>query len=275
MFITEDQFEGLELICRRSVVADFYLVGNGLEIGALFNPLPIPARCKVQYVDYKSLKENRARYPELANETIVETGIIDDGFILNKVENSSQDFIIANHALEHSPDAFGTLLRWFYKLKHKGIIYAAVPAAAKCFDNGRPITSMDHFMNDHKYFTSLNRKALLETTNQHIEEFLQISDKNIREGMGLADSDAEYKKRLNADLMTGLTTTLSKINTYEEAMTAHVTNVNRLYDIHYHTFTPSSYEALLQFFCNETGAKLENVIKNGTGEIIGVIRKVR
>lgn len=273
MFITDDEFEGLELICRRSVLAEFYLFGNGLEIGALFNPLPIPARCTVQYVDYKSQEENRVRYPELANQTIVKTDIIDDGFILNKVENNTQDFIIANHALEHSPDPFGTLLRWMSKLKQKGIIYAAVPVATKCFDNGRSITSIDHFINDHKYFTLLDKSALLKTTDQHIEEFLRVSDKNIREAMNMSDSDAEYKERLRTDLMTGLTDALNKINTYEDAITAHITHVNRLYDIHYHTFSPSSYETFLQFFCDQTGAKLQTVIKNATSEIIGVIKK--
>jgi hypothetical protein len=244
-----------------------------LEIGALFNPLPLPPRCTVQYVDYKSQEENRVRYPELANQTIVKTDIIDDGFILTKVENNTQDFIIANHALEHSPDPFGTLLRWMNKLKPNGIIYAAVPVAAKCFDNGRVITSIDHFINDHKYFTLLDKNALLETTNQHIQEFLRVSDKNIREAMGMADSDEEYKERLRTDLMTGLTDVLNKINTYEDAVTAHITHVNRLYDIHYHTFSPRSYDGFLQFFCNQTGAKLQTVIKNATGEIIGVIKK--
>ncbi len=275
MFITDDQFEGLEFICRRSVLADFYLFGSGLEIGALFKPLLIPARCSVQYVDYKSLEENRARYPELANETIVNTDIVDDGFILNKVENNSQDFIIANHALEHSPDPFGTLQRWLNKLKHKGIIYAAIPIAEKCFDKGRAITSIEHFIEDHRQFTALDTLALQRTTKQHIEEFLQIANKNIREANQMKDSDPEDNKRLCNDLMKGLKNALNGVQTYEDAITAHINNVNRIYDIHYHTFTPVSYEGFLQFFCDQAGAKLENVIKNGSGEAIGIIKKTR
>lgn len=273
-FIKSDEFEGAELYDHRPQIAEPYFTGNGTEIGALHKPLQVPAdHCKVQYVDYKTYEENRARYPELGNETIVNTDIIDDGFILNKVPDASQNFIIANHALEHSPDPFGTLLNWLGKLKTGGIIFAAIPIAEKCYDKGRPTTSLQHLMADHELFTTLNKKGILEVTKAHLWEFIVISDHNIRSSMGLKPAPKEDQINQCNGLMAGLEEKINKATSYADLITAHVLGINRIYDIHYHTFTPTSYEVFLRYFCSQTNSTLENVVKNGSGECIGIIRK--
>src|SRR5688500_16428418 len=204
-FINSDEFSGIELYCNRHMIAQFYLSGHGIEIGALHKPLQVPFnRCHVQYVDYKNYDENRARYPELANETIVQTDIIDNGFVLEAVSDNSQDFIIANHALEHSPDPYGTLLHWLSKLKPGGVIYAAIPIASMCYDKGRPITSLQHLVDDHDFFSSIDKNAILDVTKDHIQEFICISDKNIRESMGLEPATRDRQLEKCNDLMKGL-----------------------------------------------------------------------
>ena len=107
----DDEFNEKDTICHREEIARD-LRGSGIEIGALHKPLKIQKYATVKYLDYKSKIENEQRYPELVDFEIVETHIIDDGFVLNNVELNSLDFIIANHALEHSPDALGTLEKW-------------------------------------------------------------------------------------------------------------------------------------------------------------------
>lgn len=274
-FIQENEYKGVELVCSRAAVARFYLTGSGLEIGALHKPLQISLdRCSIKYVDYKSLAENRQRYPELANDTIVNTDIIDDGFILKKVADASQDFIIANHALEHSPDPFGTLLKWLVKLRTNGIIYVTVPISEKCYDKGRPTTTLEHLIADHGHFKSMNKEQILKITEAHIREFLMISDRNIREMNGMQDAAWQEKEQLLNDLIAGLKPVIASAGNYDELMNAHINKINRIYDIHYHTFTPKSYEAFLQYFCGQTNAGLENVVKNGNGECIGIIRKM-
>jgi hypothetical protein len=273
-FIDRDDFSGIELYCNRHMIAQFYLSGNGIEIGALHKPLQVPFnRCHVQYVDYKNYEENRARYPELANETIVQTDIIDNGFVLEAVSDNSQDFIIANHALEHSPDPYGTLLNWMSKLKPGGVIYAAIPIASTCYDKGRPITSLQHLVDDHDFFSSADKNAILDVTKDHIWEFISISDKNIRESMGLEPATRESQLELCNGLMSGLVQEFHSAKTYAELINAHVHHINKLYDIHYHTFTPRSYEIFLRYFTDQTHSVVENVIKNGSGECIGIIRK--
>ena len=117
---------------------------------------------------------------ELIGHNIVNTDVVDDGFILNKFPDRSLDFVIANHALEHSPDPYGTLLRWRRKLRRRGLLYFALPIAEKCYDRGRPLTSLDHLIEDHRLFTALATDQILEVTREHLREFMQISDANIR-----------------------------------------------------------------------------------------------
>ena len=145
----DDIWRDADMVSRRETLAQRFLCGRGIEIGALHKPLTMPKDVRVEYVDYKTLEENRARYPELSAEPIVETHIVDDGFVLSKFEAKSVDFIVANHALEHSPDAYGTLARWAEKTRAGGILYFAVPIADRCFDRGRELTSTrDDFTSD-------------------------------------------------------------------------------------------------------------------------------
>jgi predicted SAM-dependent methyltransferase len=52
---------------------------------------------------------NRKLYPELKSRKFIEPDIIDDGEKLSRIEDASQDFIIANHFLEHCEDPIGTV----------------------------------------------------------------------------------------------------------------------------------------------------------------------
>jgi len=273
-FIREDEFSGVEQICNRAAIAAFYLRGNGIEIGALHKPLKVDdTKASVKYVDYKSLEENRKRYPELADEAIVHTDIIDDGFVLSEIKDNSVDFIIANHALEHSPDPLGTLTVWHNRIKPGGVIYVTVPMAELCYDKGRAITTIDHMYNDQLDFQSINKRRILKKTQEHILDFITISGNNIRTMNSLGPITEEEKSKLTRSLMKGLKEEMGKVNTYAGLMYAHISKINRVYDIHYHTFSPYSYEYLLTAFCRNTNARLENVIKNGNGECIGIIRK--
>ena len=274
VFILSDEFEGIELLDNRELIARFYLRGNGVEIGALHKPLKVDqSKASVVYVDYKSLTENRERYPELEKEEIVNTDIIDDGFVLATVDDEHFDFLVANHALEHSPDPLGTLGVWLSKIKQGGVLYMAVPIAAKCYDNGREITSLKHFYEDLEEFRSLNKKRVMKKTKAHILDFISISGNNIRVMNKLGPVTDQERSKLVAKLIERLQEKMNGVFDYQGMIDAHVSGVNRKYDIHYHTFTPTSYEQMLSSFCRDMKATLENVIKNGNGEAIGIIRR--
>lgn len=133
----------------RKVLADTFLAGEGIEIGALHLPLRVPRAARVRYVDRMPVLELRQHYPELANETLVPVEIIDDGEKLTTFENELQDFIIANHFLEHAQDPIGTIHRLLQVLRPQGILYLAVPDKRFTFDVGRPLTTLDHLIRDY------------------------------------------------------------------------------------------------------------------------------
>jgi hypothetical protein len=74
-----------------------YRRGSGLEIGALNNPLRLFNGANVLYVDRKAVDELRSEFPQLKDSSLVDIDIIDDGERLNTIEDSSVDFVIANH----------------------------------------------------------------------------------------------------------------------------------------------------------------------------------
>lgn len=133
----------------RLLLSSFYLQGQGLEVGALHEPLQLSSKAQVKYVDRLSVTDLRRHYPELNSLNLVNVDIIDDGEHLTTVPNSSQDFIVANHMLEHCKNPIQTLQSFLSKLKQGGIIYAAIPDKRYCFDRDRPLTTFTHLIDDY------------------------------------------------------------------------------------------------------------------------------
>ncbi len=124
----------------RGDLADKFLHGSGLEIGALQRRLPVPSRCKVTYVDRMPLADLLLHYPELRGLPIQKPDLIDDGETLAQVAAESQDFVVANHFLEHCENPIETLLNFARVLKPGGMLYMAVPDKRFTFDIDRPVT---------------------------------------------------------------------------------------------------------------------------------------
>lgn len=134
---------------KRRVMSKFYLRGRGIEIGALHRPLPVRMGTKVYYVDRYDRKNLRKEYPELRSYNLVKVDITDDGEKLDKIASGSQDFIIANHFLEHCRNPLGTLETFLDRIKKDGILYIIVPDKRFTFDNKRDITSFAHIVRDY------------------------------------------------------------------------------------------------------------------------------
>lgn len=139
---------GLSVDVRRRLAIRF-IRGRGIEIGGLHNPLWLPPWAHVTYVDRLTEAELRRHYPELSALPLVKVDLIDDGEKLAKFEPSTQDFIIANHFLEHTQDPIGTIRRHLEVLRPGGILFLAVPDKRFTFDKGRPETEFAHVLRDH------------------------------------------------------------------------------------------------------------------------------
>lgn len=134
---------------NRFLVAQKYLKGEGIEIGALHTPLKKPDGVNVKYVD-RFKKENLVfHYAELNKEEIVETDIVDDCERLLTFKNDSQDFIIANHVLEHCEDPILAMQNFLRIIKKGGFIFLCLPIKKYNIDSHRKTTSYFHFLTDH------------------------------------------------------------------------------------------------------------------------------
>lgn len=154
----------------REWAAHTYLAGEGVEIGALQNPLKLPPQARVRYVDRMSVPNLRQHYPELNDLNLVEVDLIDDGEKLTSLQNNSCDFLIANHFIEHCGDPIGTLKNFFRVVRPGGILYLAVPDKRYTFDRDRPVTPLAHLLEDHQYGPERSRQ-------QHFEEWVRLVNK--------------------------------------------------------------------------------------------------
>ena len=158
----------------REVIATIFLRGDGIEIGALHQPLRVPPAARVKYVDRMTVPELRRQYEELAGVPLVETDIIDNGEQLSTIGGNTQDFVIANHFLEHCQNPMQTFQNLFRVLKAGGILYVAVPDKRFTFDADRPCTTVEHIMRDFSEGPEWSRR-------QHFEEWSRLVNKRAGE----------------------------------------------------------------------------------------------
>lgn len=235
----------------RSLIARRHLRGEGLEIGALHAPIPVPEGVVVRFVDLFSRADNARRFPDLLHEEIIEPEYLEDGFELQSIPSDSQDFVIASHVLEHSPNPIQVLLDWSRVTRAGGVLYVIVPIAETCFDSGREETDLQHLIQDHALYAAGNHERIRERNRRHYYEWVSISERQIFEDQGHAfdpPSDDAIALRVQ-ELLDG--------------------NV----EIHFHTFSPDSFRALLDYFCEfcRAGSRVVECCAS-SNEVVGVIK---
>jgi SAM-dependent methyltransferase len=151
----------------RETIAAHFLRGAGLEIGALHRPLEMPPGALVRFVDMAPAEILRTRFPEVGHVTVPD--IVDNGETLATVPDGSQDFVVANHFLEHTEDPFSTLRTFLRVLRPGGFIFMAIPDKRWTFDAPRPITDLAHLLRDYREGPQSSRVA-------HYDEWLRIID---------------------------------------------------------------------------------------------------
>ncbi len=151
----------------RAEFAARFLFGEGLEIGPLHLPLTMPEQAKVSYVDRMAIEDLREEYPELAEWDLTPVDVIDDGERLAKIPASSQDFIVANHFLEHCENPIGTIETHLGKLRPGGVLFYAVPDKRYTFDFRRPVVHLQHMVADYEEGPERSRR-------EHYEEWSRL-----------------------------------------------------------------------------------------------------
>ncbi|QIF04465.1 methyltransferase domain-containing protein [Roseimicrobium sp. ORNL1] len=150
------------------------LKGEGIEIGALHYPLRVPPGVKVRYVDKRTKKENEDTFPELASKNIVETHWIGDGQWLEGMADESQDFVIANHMLEHCVNPLKTLEHFLRVLRPEGRLFIALPDKRFTFDVERPLTPFEHVLQDYRSNRQVEDREMYEEYRDFVDASFDV-----------------------------------------------------------------------------------------------------
>ncbi|QTD44861.1 methyltransferase domain-containing protein [Ottowia testudinis] len=160
----------------RELIAIEYLSGQGIEIGAFASPLKVPGNTKVAYLDryQPDQMEGELNVAGLTPKdfgfdpaALIVPDIVDDGESLSKVGDLTQDFVIANHVLEHFENPIKGFKNMLRVLKHGGILYLALPEMQHSFDRIRRPTPFEHVWRDYLEGPAWSRK-------QAFDEFARV-----------------------------------------------------------------------------------------------------
>jgi SAM-dependent methyltransferase len=203
------------------------LKGYGIEFGAATSPSPLPDNCIVDYADYFQVDDgcNRDFMGEFVSIKFL-TGLDE----MEGIKNSSFNFIINCHVIEHVPRTILALKKCYDKLKKGGILFMVVPHKEYTFDVLRPLTSLSHFIEDYNNY--IKERDVIHIVD-HFEHF------------------NEYEAKRN-NVIAG------RVNLFP--FIEYFLAGNKI-DIHYHTFTEENFTELLNYFNT-------NIARWGKTEII-------
>ncbi len=125
------------------------LAGDGIDIGALHEPAPLPPACRVRYVDALTRDEAIACFPEIDHARLVTPD-----FICNldraalPFPDDSLDFVVLSHVIEHVANPVRVIGEIFRVLRPAGRALIAAPDKRFTFDDSRALTPITMLLED-------------------------------------------------------------------------------------------------------------------------------
>lgn len=107
---------------------------------------------------------------------------------LQCIEDSSYEFVLSSHCIEHLANPLKGLAEWVRALKQDGLLVLIIPHKDGTFDHRRPVTSLEHLIQDFESQTD-------EGDMTHLEEILRLHDLSKDPGAGDFDSFQQRSKR--------------------------------------------------------------------------------
>ena len=232
-----------------------YLKGTGLEVGALHHPLEVLPGVTVRYVDLATREENIKKFPMIEPSGIVDTDYVEDGCELAGIQPGSQDFVIANHVLEHASNPLQALLAWIRVIRKDGIVFVTVPNGVKNFDRGRKITTVEHIVEDYELVRAGDTETFQQRNREHYKEFVEISIPNLHQVQrSLKTYDTESAR-----------------TTYIEKLLQESSN-----DAHFHVFSKASLTDLFNYIITSHApamSLLEVTSSRSDSEFVAILKK--
>ena len=119
---------------------------------------------------------------------------ITEGSELACLKESSYDFVLSSHNLEHMANPLKALYNWKRVLSSEGFMLLVLPDKNRTFDYRRPVTSLDHLCDDYTRGTG-------EDDTSHIEEFVTLWD---YKKYPIAKGADEHRQRYKDNYITRL-----------------------------------------------------------------------
>ena len=181
---------------RLAIYRDALLNKHGIEIGGpsrIFTDkgsLPIYSvvsaldGCNYSNVTIwnEEMEEGDGRYRYDAERTGHQ--FIREASDLKGIENGKYDFLLASHCLEHCANPIRTLTEWKRVVRPGGFLLIVLPHKNGTFDHRRPVTSLDHMIDDF-------RNEIGEDDLTHLDEILALHDFGADSASGTMESFKE------------------------------------------------------------------------------------
>lgn len=114
--------------------------------------------------------------------------IIAEGADLGCIRDGSYDFVAASHALEHFANPVRALREWRRVTRPGGALVLVLPDPSRTFDHWRPITTLDHMLDDYS-------RNVGEDDLTHLPEILALHDLSKDPAAGDPQAFEERSKR--------------------------------------------------------------------------------
>jgi len=156
-----------------------YIQGKcGLEIGGPSNVFrkgnPIPVYEEIERLDNCDFSQSTV-WAEHGQTFIIDSErelgktIFCEGSALDQVDDSTYDFVLSSHNLEHFANPVKALMEWRRVLKPGGALILVLPYYRDIFDHQRKPTSVEHMLDDFE-------QGIGEDDLTHLPEILEKHD---------------------------------------------------------------------------------------------------
>ena len=158
-----------------------YLSGEGLEIGgpsSIFSGRSIlPVYQLARSVDNCNFSSTTVFQGEIGVDgrtfryakNKVGLQFICEATDLGRIADERYDFVISSHTIEHISNPLRALLEWRRVLRPIGVLLLVCPHKERTFDHRRPMTRVDHLLEDYQKDTGENDLT-------HLPEIMQLHD---------------------------------------------------------------------------------------------------
>jgi SAM-dependent methyltransferase len=179
-----------EIHGARSAIAQMFLCGCGIEVGAGGRPFPLPDGVQCFYGDVRDRSELAGYF---GTDAVSLNGRI-DAQTMHEVPAGSQDFVISAHVIEHLYDPISAIRAAVRVLKPGGVFICVVPDMESTWDRTRPPTTLAHLLADS---VDGGQSSKLQAYTEHVKFVHPILT-----GEHLPESEIELRAR--ATMATGM-----------------------------------------------------------------------